>query len=242
MAEAVVLFEQVVNAALRLPGVRVDRERYLRSSFGKLVDEATLQHAIHASPAEAGITPAVVGRAARASIKWHRLGVSTASAVAGLPGGPALPATIPADLAQYMWHTLVTSQKLAYLHGWPQLVGNDGEFDDETRLMLLSFVGVMFGSEAANQVITKVAQHLAQHVAKELPKKALTKYALYNMAKQVAKMLGVKLTKDVFGKSVAKVVPIIGGAASGGLTWATFSIMANRLHAHLAELPLSERS
>ena len=105
--------------------------------------------------------------------------------------------------------------------------------------MLLSFVGVMFGSEAANQVITKLAQHLAQHVAKELPKQALTKYALYNVAKQVAGMLGVKLTKDVFGKSVAKVIPVLGGVVSGGLTWATYSTMTRRLNDHLATLPLS---
>ena len=37
--------------------------------------------------------------------------------------------TVPADLAQFYWHTLVLAQKLAYLYGWPDL-SDKGEVDE----------------------------------------------------------------------------------------------------------------
>lgn len=240
MTAALTAFDQIIDAAIRLPGVKVDRADYLRSALGRYVDDDVLAKAIACSPATAGVDASLLERAAQGSIKMHRLGATAASTAAGIPGGILLAGTVPADLTQYMYHTLVIAQKLAYLHGWPQLVGDDGDLDDETRLVLLSFVGVMFGSEAANQVVATLASRLAQHIARELPKKALTQFALFNIAKQVAKVLGVKLTKDVFGKSVAKAVPVLGGAVSGSLTWVTYGTMANRLNEHLAGLPLAQ--
>jgi len=40
-----------------------------------------------------------------------------------------------------------------------QLVGDDKDLDDETRLMLLSFVGVRSGPEAENQEITELTSN-----------------------------------------------------------------------------------
>ena len=42
------------------------------------------------------------------------------------------------------------------------------------------------------------------------------------------------MTKQIFAKGVAKVVPVLGAVTSGGLTFATFKPMAEKLRKHLA--------
>ena len=55
------VFEDVLAAAAKMPGVHIDRESFLRSSLKKYCDDATIEKAIKESPAAAGI-PLVVNR------------------------------------------------------------------------------------------------------------------------------------------------------------------------------------
>ena len=98
------------------------------------------------------------------------------------------------------------------------------------------FVGVMMGSSLANDAIGVVAKQFALQVSKRLPQVALTKYAFYPMVKQVAKWLGVSLTKQSFAKGIAKVVPVVGGILSGAVTAAMMTPMAHRLKNRFKEL------
>jgi hypothetical protein len=52
-------------------------------------------------------------------------------------------------------------------------------------------------------------------------------------------MLGIQVTKTSFSRGVAKVVPVIGGIVSGGLTFATYRIQAKRLKKALRTSMLS---
>jgi uncharacterized membrane protein len=147
--------------------------------------------------------------------------------------------TIPADLAQYFWHVIVLLQKLAYLNGWPSLLQDDEEIDDETKLVITLFVGVMLGAEGAAEGLTRLAAAVGKEVAKRLPRAALTKYAVYQVAKQVAKWIGVSLTKKKFAELVGRAVPLVGGVVAGTLTWVLFNAGAKRLLQHLESLPLA---
>ncbi|MCX4680775.1 hypothetical protein OG413_36800 [Streptomyces sp. NBC_01433] len=99
--------------AARLPGVRSDREAYLRTALARHCAEDELRRAIEETPAAAGILLAVLDRVANESIRYETAKVSTVSAAAGIPGFIALPATVPADVAQYFAHMLRIAQKLA---------------------------------------------------------------------------------------------------------------------------------
>lgn len=57
----------------------------------------------------------------------------------------------------------------------------------------------------------------------------------YPIVKKIASTIGVKMTKEVFAKSVSKIVPVLGGVASGGLTYVTYRPMASRLQKYLSE-------
>ena len=48
------------------------------------------------------------------------------------------------------------------------------------------------------------------------------------------------MTKQIFAKGAAKIIPVVGAVISGGLTLATFRPMAKRLQQHLAELALAK--
>jgi hypothetical protein len=234
------VWNRVLSAALALPGARIDRAAYLRSALGAYLPMDEVEAAIKSTPAKAGISKSLLKRASTAAIKWHRTGVTAASTVAGLPGGWWLVATVPVDLGQFFWHTVVVSQKLAYLHGWPELLPEGDDVDDETKLVLTLFIGVMLGAQGATEGLSKLATAASREVVKRLPGAPLTKYALYNVAKQVAKWLGVKLTKKKFAEVVGRAVPLVGGAVAGTLTWIAFGGGAARLHEHLKALPLAE--
>jgi hypothetical protein len=236
-------FFALLLAAAKLPGVRIQREAYLRSALARHCSEDDIRRAIEETPAAAGITVEVLDKVANDSIRYETAKVSALSAAAGIPGILALPATVPVDTAQYVGHMLRIAQKLAYLYSWPELFSGKGEdVDDATKGVLTLFFGVMFGTKSANTAVGKVAATMAEHVAKELPKKALTHGVVYPMVRRVARYLGIRMTTQSFATTVSKAIPLVGAAVSGGLTFATYLPMAKRLKKHLAGLPLADPS
>ncbi|MGW2825576.1 hypothetical protein ACWC24_31885 [Streptomyces sp. NPDC001443] len=234
-------FSMVLLSAAKLPGVRIRREAYLRKALARYCSEDEIRVAIEETPAAAGIPLEVLDKAAGESINYETAKVSALSAAAGIPGLLFLPATVPADVAQYFGHMLRISQKLAYLYSWPDLFADDGDdLDDATMGVLTLFLGVMFGTQSANAAVGKVAGLMSEQVVKKLPQKALTKGVIYPMVKKVAGYLGVKMTKQTFARSVSKAVPIVGAVVSGGLTLATYLPMAKKLKKHLSSLELTK--
>ena len=209
-------------------------DEFLRRELKIYCSSEQLDQAVFGRPAFI-VSKDIIDRIANACINSHTTKVTTISTVAGMPGGFAMAATIPADMAQYYWHVFVLSQKLAYLYGFPDLRDEKGNLTDTASDLLTLFVGVMMGASAANQAIKGVAKELAKQVVKRLPQKALTKTIYYPIIKQVAKWIGVKLTKETFAKGVGKAIPILGGIISGGLTLATFRPSAKRLQRKLQE-------
>ncbi len=234
-------FSMVLVGAAKLPGVRIHREAYLRKALARYCSEDEIRRAIEETPAAAGISIDVLDKAADDSIRYETAKASALSAAAGLPGFLALPATVPADLAQYFGHMLRIAQKLAYLYSWPDLFSDNGEdVDDATMGVLTLFFGVMFGTQSANAAVGKVASMMAEQVAKKLPQKALTQGVVYPIVKKVAAYIGAEMTKQTFAKSVSKAIPVVGAAVSGGLTFATYRPMAKRLKKHLAGSELAK--
>jgi hypothetical protein len=233
-------FEGMLAQTASLPGVRIDREKFLRSSLKHRCDSATLHEAIAEGPAVAGIDRSVILAAANDSINFETAKVTAISAAAGLPGGWAMLGTAPADAAQYFGHVIRIAQKLAYLYGWPSLIADDSELDDATKQLLILFIGIMFGVESAGKVVNQIATVAARAVAKRLPQQALTKGVVYPVVKKVAIYLGYQMTKETFGKGVSKAVPLLGAIISGGITYGTFRPMSARLRDHLASLPIAD--
>ncbi|WP_217165829.1 hypothetical protein [Streptomyces sp. AC512_CC834] len=234
-------FSAVLVGAAKLPGVRINRDAYLRKALSRYCSDDEIRRAIEETPAAAGISLDILDKAANDSINYEAAKVSALSAAAGLPGLIFLPATVPTDLAQYFGHMLRIAQKLAYLYSWPDLFSGDSDdIDDATKGVLTLFFGVMFGTQSANAAVGKVAEAMSKQVAKKLPQKALTQGVVYPMVKKVAKQLGIEMTKKTFARAVSKAIPVVGAVISGGLTLATFLPTAKRLKKHLASLEMTK--
>jgi len=238
MAEGI-SFEMVLKNAASLPIFKIDRRAFLYSALSPHFDPDTVNKAIKFTPAYAGIYPDKLEKIAISSINFETTKVTALSFATGVPGGPAMIATIPADLVQYMAHILRIVQKLAYLYSWPELFDANGQMNDETANLLTIFVGIMFGVNGAVNAAVKVSEAAAQKTAKSLAHKALTKGAIYPIVKKIATALGIKMTREVFAKSVSKMIPIIGGFASGAVTLATYRPMSIKLKTHLSTLSIA---
>lgn len=226
-------FETVIVEASRLPMVKIDRESFLRKELQNKYSKDIVDLAIEYNPAYAGLKVEDINKIAKSCITAETRKVTALSAVAGIPGGFAMLGTIPADLAQYFGHILRILQELIYLYGWKELKLDANELDEETKNILTLFVGIMFGVNGAVSAVNKLAGQVAKQVAKKLPQKALTKGVVYPIVKKVATLLGVRMTKEIFAKGVAKAVPILGAGVSGGLTYVTYKPMAQKLKKYL---------
>ena len=229
------VWTKILRTVLALPYTKVDRKPFLRAQLRPYCTEEQIEEAIDSRPAQAGIQPAVIDLLADSCIRSHVLRASGTSFAAGLPGGFAMAATIPADLVQLHWNALLLAQKLAYLYGWPDLLEN-GEVDEQTELELTLLFGTMTGVAAADRGLAELAKRFSEQVIRRLPRQALTKTAYYPIAKKVAQWIGVSLTKRGFAGGLAKAVPILGGAISAGVTAVTLRPMGRRLKNHLREL------
>lgn len=112
-------FTQVLDAAAKLPGVRINRAAYLRAALKRYCTAEEIEAAITATPAIAGIPLSVITQAANTSIKYETSKVTGLSTVAGVPGGFAMFGTVPADLAQYMSQCFASLRSLPICRAGP---------------------------------------------------------------------------------------------------------------------------
>lgn len=219
--------ENVITTAIQIPGVKVNRNKFLTELFA--TEDVAIQEVLDCGPISAGISQKRIAAIAHKQILKRTSQSSAASFVAGIPGGLAMAATIPADVMQFFGMALRLAQELSYLYG-AQDLWQGGQVDDErVQNQLLLYCGVMFGVSGAVSGVRVLSAQIAKTTLKKLPQKALTKTFWYPMIKQIGKAVGIKVTKSTVAKGVSKVVPIIGGVISGSLNFASMIPMAHRL-------------
>jgi hypothetical protein len=161
---------------------------------------------------------------------------TAASFLAGLPSNPALMvAAGGADVVQYFGFAINMAQKIAYLFGQDELFnGGASELSEDAKMRIVAYLGAMFGASGAALLIVTTSRKLAVNLGEKVSAKALTTTIWYPLVRRTAAVIGKQITKSTVGKVVTKVVPILGGVASGALTYATFIPMGRRLADTLA--------
>ena len=114
--------ENVITTSVQLPGVKVNRSKFLAESFSSTPDK--IQEIIEQGPIAAGISRDELQVLAKKQILKRTSESSAASFVAGIPGGWAMAATIPADVMQFFGMALRLAQELSYLAGYLYLCIN----------------------------------------------------------------------------------------------------------------------
>ena len=233
--------EDVIIMGLKVPGIRINRANFLQKELHTKFPQEVIDDAISYNPLHANIPTEAIDKIADEVIKYERACVSGISTALGMPGGVAMVATIPADIAQYYGYMLRATQKLMYLYGFPEIDTEEkGQtFDTETMNILIICMGVMYGAAGANNALKAMAKALANGVEKQLLRKALTKGTIYPIVKSVAKWFGVKMTKDVFAGFFKKAIPVVGGVIGGSITYISFKPCCDKLKASLQNTMLS---
>ena len=224
---------------VRVPGVRVNREEFLRQELRKLhMGDDAIQRAIDSNPLLAGVSLTAIDRLADEAISYETNKSAAISFVAGIPGGFAMLGTIPADLMQYYAHALRIMQKLAYLYGWGELIPDSRDADDDTLGVLAVFFGVMLGVGGAAQSLTAFARVAAKTAYQNhATKRALMSITWYPVVKHSLRLIGINITKSTAAKGFSKIVPVIGGFVSSGLTFMALQSQSALLKEHLREIP-----
>lgn len=232
---------KIIKLSMEIPGVRIDRAQFLRKELKRYYEDDVIENVIATNPARAGVSKQDIERIAKGCINYETTQVTAISIATGIPGGFALAGTIPADIVQFYACVIRAAQKLIYLYGWPDMnYSLSDELDDGTYNELILFIGIMCGVSAAGQVVNRVAKIVALNTEKRIARMALTKGTIYPIIKKIATTLGFKMTKEIFAKSIGKIIPVVGGVVSGALTFSGFKPMTKRLHNYLKELPMAE--
>lgn len=224
---------------VRLQGVRISREDFLRQELRKLhLSDAEIECAIASNPLSAGVSRKLLDKLANDAISFETKKSTALSFAAGIPGGLAMLGTVPADLTQYYVHSLRIMQKLAYLYGWKEFLTDLDDIDDETIAQMGLFFGVMLEVAGAAESLRDFARVIvAPAIEKRIARKALMKTTWYPIVKKSLKVIGVSVTKQSMAKTMSKIVPLIGGVISGGMTFVALQTQSIRLKQHLRQLP-----
>lgn len=223
---------KVINESLKLPIVKVDRNEFLVKRFQNRVSD--INDLLEKGPQEY-FTKVELDAEAQKCINQITMQSSALSFAAGIPGGVAIAATIPADIAQFYGYSLRLAQEISYIYGFQDLRDDQGALTEEGRNALILYLGVMLGVSAAASAVRVLSKNLSVQVLKKLPQKALTKTVYYPVIKKVLATFGTKLTKNTFAKGVSKAVPIVGGFVSGGINFMSMKPMASKLKNELGK-------
>jgi hypothetical protein len=219
---------KILDAALKMPGARIDREVFLQTVFEKYCNRETVDKILQVGTYEAGIEITLMDRMANDSIK-QRTGLAAASSfIAGIPGGLAMAATIPIDVIQFYYHVIVEAQKIAYIFGL-QSIDDTGENFKEFLTIL---IGVMAGIEDAEKTFKDV---INDQFNMKLTKITVGKVLDKTIAR-IAAVIGIHLTKKSVGRIISKVIPFVGGIISGGMTLFAYLPMCNNLKRKLYDI------
>lgn len=222
-----VALEAIITNAVKLPLVKVDRDSFLAETFAST--SLPLPDVLEKGPVAAGASRKMLSTLSQKLIVKRTSQSSIASFAAGIPGGLAMAATVPADVLQFFGMSLRLAQELSYLYGARDLWQNGEVSETQVQSQLILYCGVMFGVSGAISGVRVLSTQIAKTTLKRLPQKALMKTFWYPIVKQIGKAIGVKVTKTTLARGVSKAIPIVGGVISGGLNFASMLPMANRL-------------
>lgn len=232
MESGIELFNKVMTSAMEIPSIKVDRRLFLTKELKDLTDQQMAQALINPLGV---VSPETIDRIAKACISYQTKLATAISAAAGFPGLWGM----PADMAQFYGNSLIMAQKLAYLYGYPDLRGENGELSEEAKNALVLLLGAMMGSDTAKEGLDKISKLLVTEPNEGIPQLPSTEEFWHPVVKEVSEWIGLKMTKEVTAKATVKVIPLIGAAVSGAMTFATFKESAKSLQKILKKQMLS---
>lgn len=216
---------QLLEAVLKIPDVKVDRDAFLKDLFkdyGSIMEEI-----LEKGPVQAGISRETLNKMAEKLIA-ERTGSSSLTAFSlGFPGILAKREGVPADLIAVVSMVVRLSQELAYIYGSDDFAKRDDvHARGRLKLFLAGALNVQNGDAGVRVVMAPYALSGIEEIPHETNNHAIWKHYTEIMERAVMNDLG----KNHSLKVALKALPILGGIVNSGFTIAAVLPMANRLH------------
>jgi hypothetical protein len=219
----------IFQKAFEIPGVTVDRDKFLRRVLSDLCSSEDLENVIAGNPTQY-FDLKILDSVADSEINSTRKKVSAISAGTGLGSNPVLSVALAfGDMAQYMAFSMNIAQKLAYLYGYPDLRDDNGKITQKTLGMLVPMLGVMFGAKGSGAAMDVIAKELGRRALKKIPEDMMEKMLKNQMVKRIMQILGIKSSEKLPQKAGSKLVPFIGAPISWAFTYFTFAPACKKL-------------
>ena len=162
-----VALETIITNAVKLPLVKVDRDSFLAEAFAST--SLPLSDVLEKGPVAAGASRKMLSTLSQKLIVKRTSQSAIASFAAGIPGGLAMAATVPADVLQFFGMSLRLAQELSYLYGARDLWQNGEVAEEQVQSQLILYCGVMFGVSGAMSGVRVLSTQIAKTTLKRLP-------------------------------------------------------------------------
>ncbi len=230
------VYDKLMRLSLRIPFVKVDKEKYLRGKFEKQLTEEQLRMVLEQRPLFV-LPMDEVKSTAKKEICRHALWVMLLSIVAAIPqSGWLMWLGIAFDFIQFQLFVFVVLQKLLYLYGCKSLSTREEGLDSSADWILLLISTVMIGKHQLVRMAKSATGMAVKQVIQRFAVRMLTKLMVFNVLRQGAKWFGIVLTKEMVINSMDLIVPALCAIISGLISLWLFLPMTKRLQNHLTQL------
>lgn len=211
----------LLDIILNLPIAHVNRTEFLAKTFN--LSESDIINNLVDIPFEQR------EKAAKKQINSTVLQTSAIAFASGIPGGIAMVGTVPGDILQNMVYSVRLAQQLAFIYDID--IEKDDKIDAQSMVL---FLGTMFGVNGAASLLRVTSTNTGKYLSQKVLSAGLSKTIWYPVFKKIVRIVsGKTLTIKALSKSTTKILPIIGGITSGGLTFVAMKKAANLLNIEL---------
>lgn len=230
------IYDSAMKAGLKIPFVKIDREKFLKRKFGRKTTPSDYQRILLDGPLSV-FSLAEMEKITKREVRLHAIWVGVLSFLLAIPSsGVLMWVAIALDFVQFQLFVFVALQKLLYLFGCKTILRENENFDKSADWVLLLISTVMI---AKSQVIRMVKSAMGMAVKQGIQRftvRMISKFMLLNVIKQVAKWFGIIVTRDMIAQSAEYVIPFLCALVSGLISLWLFFPMMRRLRCYLLEV------
>ncbi|MGO9378044.1 MAG: hypothetical protein ACLP29_05770 [Dissulfurispiraceae bacterium] len=220
----------ILLSAAKLPGYRIHPyETYARL---KIFGVNNINHPKDLFDADVKM----LTKAARAFAETHCRKLAAIGFGTGLPGGPAgVAAGVTIELEEYLRRVFLLSQEIGHVYGiipmpFVDTVNeNTSEYYADVQAEILKAILIGMGIGGITMTVSEIAKLVAAKEAKEIAVKKISNKIITELAKQIAKKLGVRLTQGQMSRRALRIIPVLGGGVNAVFCYTGMKVIGNRM-------------
>ncbi len=231
---------KIILAAKNLPGYKIHPlETYTKlKSYG--INDVTHPKNLFNQDID------IITKAARSIVAKHRIRLAATGFISGLPGGPwGIAGGTVADLEEYIRRMFLLAQEVGHVYGlipipYVETISDDAEeYFDTVQEEVFKAILIGLGIGGFSMAATQLSKFVAEKEAKEILARKISQKVLTELAKRIARVLGIQLSKRQISRIVLRAIPILGGGFNATICYYSLKALGNNLIKHFREDHLS---